>query len=137
MLKIITYLTVLISLQLFGCATTQQGMDKINYFIGQNADLFFQNYGTPYSRYNFENGDRVYRWSSEKISFQMPTTTTVTGSISPTGDFTGRADTFLGNTAVLECVVDVYTNSDNKIIRFRAVRDTIGKWVTSRCAEVF
>ena len=114
MLKNITYITVLLSLQLSGCATTQQGMDKLNYFIGQNADVFFQNYGTPYSRYNFENGDRVYRWSSEKISFQMSTTT-----------------------AVLECVVDVYTNGDNKIIRFRAVRDTIGKWVTSRCAEVF
>jgi len=36
-----------------------------------------------------------------------------------------------------ECIVDVLTTEDNLITEVKIIKDTIGRWYTSRCGELF
>jgi hypothetical protein len=126
-----------LSVGLSACATTEQGMRKLDRYIGQNADFFFKSYGMPAASYQFQDQSRVYRWSSGAINFQMPAVTTVNGSTGPAGIFQATATTSGGGDFGVECIVDIHTDQNNVVQSIRPIKDTLGLWVTSRCAEVF
>lgn len=119
-----------------GCSTTSDAMNKVSKYYDQSVDVFFRANGMPQQAYQFENGERMYRWSSAVRSIQMPATTTITGSVGPHGQIFGNAQTTGGYTANLQCVIDIVANKDNKIISIVPVVDTWGSWETSRCNEV-
>ncbi len=137
MLRTTKFLVFGAVIALSGCATTAEGMRKLDFYIGKNADHFFKNYGMPVASYQFQDQSRVYRWSSGTLNYQMPAFTTINGSTSPTGNFQASATTTGGGSFDVECVVDVHTDQNNLIQFIRPVKDTLGRWVTSRCAEVF
>lgn len=125
-----------ILINLVGCSTTQDGLRRINPYVGHHVDGFFTHFGMPSAVYEFSDKRRVYRWSSGQRAVYMPSVTSVSGSVGPTGLITGHAETFGGFTAKLECVIDLTTDSQGIVQQIRAVKDTWGAWETSRCAEV-
>jgi hypothetical protein len=130
-------LSSLLILLLTGCATTQQGLDKVSIYLGDDVDLFFAKFGMPVARYDFQNNTKVFRWSSGVINYQMPVHTSHSGTVSPMGTYSGSSTSYGGQNISVECVVDFTVNEKNKITNIRIVRDTWGRWVTSRCAEIF
>lgn len=129
-------LVVLASIACVGCSTTQDGLRRLNPYIGKHADIFFTHFGMPSAAYEFSDKRRVYRWSSGAQAVHMPSVTSYTGSVGPTGLVSGSAFTTGGFAVSMECVLDITTTSSGQIESIRAVRDTWGAWETSRCAEV-
>ncbi len=126
-----------VSLLLYGCTTTQGAMQRAaSSFGGENIDAFVLTHGIPYRKYQLNNGDYVYVWNSGVISYKMPATTTITGTVTPYS-YTGTATTYGGGSIDVFCEVQIHTKSDGTIMSIKAVRDTIGKWTTSRCSEIF
>lgn len=125
------------SLIFVSCTTTNQVQNNLLVsFDGNNADSFFLRFGMPTARFKLQNGFTLYRWSSGTTNFQMPAFTTFSGNIDGLGNYSGSSTTF-GNTSLrLECVIDITTNDKNIIRSIRIVRDTMGLWAVSRCAEV-
>jgi hypothetical protein len=121
-----------------GCTTTQQAMVRANNrYVGKNFDEFVLERGIPTSKYQLNNGDYVYVWNSGIISYNMPATTTMNGTVSPYGSYYGTATTTGGGTLNVFCEVRIHTKSDGTIISIEPVRDTIGNWEMSRCSECF
>jgi len=126
-----------------GC-TTQATMNSLNTkYKGKHVDRFIINNGVPYKKYHLSSGGYVYKWSSSKRSFSMPTTTSYNGSGSVYGsgnavygNYSGSAVTYGGGSISLGCVLQIYTNNRSIIISIVALDDTIGIWKVSRCAEV-
>lgn len=132
-----TFFVFFITIVFSACATTEQGMKKLDSYIGKNADDFFKNYGIPMANYQFQDESRVYRWSSGLINYQMPTTTIINSTRGPIGNSRTTATTTGGGIAEIECIVEIYTDQHNTIQYIKPIKDTTGTWVTSRCAEVF
>lgn len=130
-------LSGLLILLFSGCATTQQGLDKVSVYLGDDVDLFFAKFGMPIARYDFKNNTKVFRWSSGVINYQMPVHTSHSGTVNSIGNYSGYSTSYGGQNIAVECVVDFTVNESNKITNIRIVRDTWGRWVTSRCAEIF
>jgi len=121
-----------------GCTTTEEAMVRANNrYIGKNFDEFVLEHGIPRSKFQLNNGDYIYVWNSAVVSFQMPTTTTVSGTVSPYGSYYGSGITTGGGTLDVFCEVQIHTTSEGKIISIKPVQDTIGIWTTSRCSECF
>jgi hypothetical protein len=120
-----------------GCASTQEAANSLRHnFEGKNIDVFVLRYGAPYQRHQLNSGDLMYTWSSEIRSYGLPTTTTIQGSTSPYG-YSGTATTFGGGMINVFCEVQIVTTKDCTVKSISPFRDTIGRWTTSRCAEVF
>jgi len=121
---------------LSGCTTTSQVQDNLISYVGMNSDSFFMRYGMPAARFQFQNKNVVYRWSSGVTNMQMPAFTSQSGNINSMGTFSGGGSTFGGGNAQFECIIDITVNEQNIINSLRIVKDTIGLWAISRCAEV-
>jgi len=127
----------LLILLLSGCTTTNQAMLRVNNsFAGKNIDEFVLQHGVPYKKHQLNSGDFIYVWNSGVISYQMPATTNLSGTVSPYG-YTGTATTYGGGALNVFCEVQIHTAQDGMIRSIQAVRDTIGKWTLSRCSELF
>jgi hypothetical protein len=131
-------------ISIFTACTTQATMNSLNgEYKGKHIDKFIINNGVPYKKYRLNSGGYVYKWSSSVKSFSMPTTTTYNGNASAYGygnsaygSYSGNAVTYGGGSISLGCVLQLYTNSREKIISITALDDTVGIWKASRCAEV-
>lgn len=122
---------------LAGCATTQQATDALQKgFVGRDLDAFVLRYGAPLQRHQLNSGGSIYVWSSEVQSYDLPSTTTIQGTTSPYG-FSGSAVTTGGGVVNVFCEVQIVTAPNGTITSIAPTRDTIGRWTTSRCAEVF
>lgn len=133
-MKKLFYIAALVSL-LQGCSTTNDAMARMSFYFDRSVDDFFRANGMPTQAYKFENGDRVYRWTSAARGVHMPAFTTFSGNVDSFGQVYGSAQTVGGYTAHLSCVIDIHTNGQNKITRIVPVVDTWGAWETSRCNE--
>ena len=120
-----------------GCASTQDAATSLNTrFAGKNIDEFVLRYGAPFQRHDLNSGDAMYTWSSGVTSYQMPTTTSVQGTRTATS-FQGTATTTGGGTLSTFCEVQIVTTPDGLIKSIYPLRDTVGNWALSRCAEIF
>ena len=134
-MKIIT--SILMILLVYGCTTTNQSMIRANNsFVGKNIDEFVLKHGIPYRKHQLNSGDFIYVWNSGIISYSMPATTSVTGTRTPYG-YSATATTHGGGEIKVFCEVQILTTPEGKIISIKPIRDTIGRWTTSRCSEIF
>ncbi len=124
------------SLIFVSCTTTNQVQNNLISYIGTNTDSFFMRYGMPAARFKLQNSMIMYRWSSGVTNFQMPAFTTSSGNIDGLGNYSGSSTTFGNSPIRLECVIDITAYENNNIQSIRIVRDTIGLWAISRCAEI-
>lgn len=133
--RILIILTIVLSLA--GCASTQEAANSLrSNFAEKNIDAFVLRYGAPFQRHQLNSGDLLYTWSSELRTYSLPATTTVQGTASPYG-FSATTTTTDGGTISVFCEVQIITTHDGTIKSISPFRDTIGKWTTSRCAEIF
>ena len=129
---------ILILLLFMGCTTTEQAMQRVNSrFVGRNIDEFVLKHGIPYAKHQLNNGDFIYAWSSGIISYYMPTTTTMSGHVSPYSYYSGSAMTTGGGSIDVCCEVQIHTAADGTILSIKPLIDTLGRWTTSRCSEIF
>jgi hypothetical protein len=136
MIEIIVIVIVLAILS--GCTTTAQGINRANSrFVGRNMDDFVKEYGMPIREFKLNDGSKVYRWSSEVLTYGLPSSTTFQATQSDSGLISGTSQTYGGGSINVFCEVDIFTTSDGTITAIKPVRDTLGKWTTSRCAEIF
>lgn len=119
-----------------GCTTTNQVQSNLYSYIGSNSDTFFLRFGMPMSRFKLQSGFTLYRWSSGATNFQMPAFTTSSGNIDGLGNYSGSSTTFGNSPIRLECVIDITADDKNIISNIRIVKDTMGLWAVSRCAEM-
>jgi len=125
------------ALLLAACTTTQMAQDYLNHsYVGKNMDEFVMKYGPPYGKYQMNNGDVLYSWSSEVKNYGLPATTTITGT-SVNGVYNGTAVTSGGGSVSVFCKVQLQVGADGVIKSLKPTADTIGKWTTSRCGEFF
>ena len=130
-------LALVILAAIAGCASTQDAANLLNTrFAGKNIDEFVLRYGAPFQRHDLNSGDVMYTWSSGVTSYQMPATTSVQGTRTAAGYY-GTATTTGGGTLNTFCDVQIVTAPGGLIKSIYPVRDTIGNWALSRCAEVF
>ena len=121
-----------------GCVSTQKVANRIYAeYNGQNFDSFVRERGLPHSRYQLSDGGNVYVWNSGVITYRMPSTTTVSGTVDSSGYYAGCGVTTGGGNLNVFCEVQIETDRNNIIRAVTITRDTIGKWTTSRCGEVF
>lgn len=121
-----------------GCTTTEQAANFLQrQYAGQNLDAFVLKHGAPYKKHQLNSGDVMYAWSSEIRTYAMPTMTTFQGTAAPGGAVTGSAFTTGGGGASVFCEVTIVTRPDGTIKAIDPSYDTIGRWTTSRCAEIF
>ena len=120
-----------------GCSTTQQaGVALQTAWIGRNADDFFKRYGPPASDFALGDGGKIYEWIGGRAAVAIPgeasTTTTFVGNTAFSNtQFTGGGNIYLG------CKVRITTKPDRTITAIVPSGDSLGKWQTSRCAELF
>lgn len=130
------FIVLFSSLIFVSCTTTNQVQNNLISYIGTNTDSFFMRYGMPAARFKLQNSMIMYRWSSGITNFQMPAFTTSSGNIDGLGNYSGSSTTFGNSPIRLECVIDITAYENNNIQSIRIVRDTIGLWAISRCAEI-
>jgi len=125
------------SLLLAACATTQSTADRISAkYGGQHIDQFFFVYGPPVQRYTMSNGDTFYTWhSAGTITVHIPASYDYQGSVGPGEQVYGTATQTGGGTLEAYCEVRFLTAPDGTIKRVE-MRDSLGLWQDSRCAEV-
>ena len=135
MKKIVPIIIIFI---LLGCTSTELAMQRANArFLGRNIDEFVLEHGIPYAKHQLNNGDYIYVWNSGVISYDMPKTTTVTGYVDPLGFYSGSATTRGGGSVDVCCEVQIHTTAEGKVLSVKPIRDTWGRWTTSRCSEIF
>jgi hypothetical protein len=120
---------------LAACSTTQQAMQIASAYYGLPVDGFFRMYGMPVDAYEFDDGSRVYRWSSGRQSVYMPAITSYSGSVNSFGMVSGTSSTVGGVSLESECLLDLYTDKDKKIVEIKPLRD-VGGIFLSICYKV-
>ena len=136
MTRVICLLPLLLVIS--GCGSTQEAMMRANNrYVGKNIDEFVLERGIPQSKYQLNNGNFVYVWNSGVTSFQMPSTTTVSGRVDSFGNYYGSGTTSGGDTINVFCEIQILTTGEGKIISITPLRDTWGIWTLSRCSECF
>ncbi len=129
---------VIVLMIMAGCTTTKQAMTRANEkFAGKNIDEFVLTHGPPYAKHSLNSGDYVYIWRSEIRTYGMPSVTNMSGSTYPGGSFSASGYTVGGGTASVYCEIQIVTDADGNIKSIQPRIDTLGRWTTSRCAEVF
>lgn len=120
-----------------GCTTTQMAQNYLDSnYVGKNMDEFVLKYGPPFGKFQLNNGDVLYSWSSEVKNYAMPATTTVSGT-NMNGYVNATATTWGGGSVSVYCKVNLVVGPDGVIKSLKPTADTIGKWTTSRCGEFF
>lgn len=133
-----TILSLCVAMAFCGCSTTQQATTRLTAdYVGKSLDSFVLDHGIPHSKYQLDDGGFVYVWSSGVIVVQMPTTTTVSGTVSPYGTYSSHATTSGGGQIEVFCEIQIQTDPNNIIRSLKPIKDTIGNWELSRCAEIF
>jgi hypothetical protein len=120
-----------------GCNTTQQAeLAMQTRWKGQKADEFFIAHGLPQSEFTLSDGRKMFSWKSGTITYGLPgsaqSRTTVLGGMALTNTtYTpgGSVDVF--------CSAQIIVGRSGLIEEIRPHEDTIGRWNTSRCAELF
>ena len=120
------------------CSTTEDARQALQTrWIGHSADEFVTDNGFPQGQYYLQNGDTLLAWGDQR-SVRMPQSSTTSGYISPsTGYFTTNTLTSGGYNIEVSCELQLTVSKDGTIKAIRIMRDTIGLWETSRCAEIF
>ena len=138
MRKTMSTVLILLIFLLSGCTTTQQAMKRVSdAFAGKNIDDFVLAYSIPYKKHQLNNGEYVYAWSSGVITYDMPETTSMSGSVDTFGNYSGSAMTTGGGSLEVCCEVQIHTTAEGEILSIKPLRDTWGNWTTSRCSEIF
>ncbi len=106
-------------------------------YSGQHLDKFVMDHGAPYSAYKMDNGSTIYQWSSGIDSVSIPQTVSHSGYVSPYGTISGTSTVHGGGSMRLECALKIVTDKRKVISQINIVKDTIGRWETSRCHEIF
>lgn len=129
---------IFITFFLLGCTSTEQAMRRANArFVGRSIDEFVLEHGIPYAKHQLNNGGYIYAWNSGVISYNMPETTIVTGQIDPLVFYSRSPTTTGGGSIDICCEVQIHTSAEGKILSIKPIRDTWGRWTTSRCSEIF
>ncbi len=127
-----------IALVVSGCVTTTEQADSVlqSSWIGRNADQFFSQHGLPAGHYTTSTGGRIYEWSDQRSS-TLPgyAQTTVTPTYG--GLFVTQTNYTPASTVTIACKVSIEADNKNVIRAIRATRDTLGRWQSSRCYEIF
>jgi hypothetical protein len=130
-------LILLATIAISACSTTEDAHQALqSKWVGRTADDFVSAYGLPQGQYQMQNGDHLLAWGTQ-TSVHMPSQTTVNGFVAPSGQFIGTAHTTGGNDIGVSCDLQMTVSPQGRIKSFRIMRDTIGLWETSRCAEIF
>lgn len=107
------------------CSTTEQALKSMSgKWIGQRSDQFVLQYGSPTGDSVLTNGDHILRWGlSSKARI-------------PGGPAHSRIPSE-GVAMMLECNFEMVVAGNGVIKSIRILRDTTGRWQTSRCNEIF
>ena len=133
-----TIILLCVSIILSGCSTTQQATTRLTTdYAGKSLDAFVIDHGIPHTKYQLDDGGFIYVWNSGVIVYNMPTTTTMSGTVSPYATYSGHATTSGGGQINVYCEIQIQTDPNNIIRSLRPIKDTIGNWELSRCAEIF
>ncbi len=114
--------------------TTTERFNRI--YVGQNTDKFFLDNGPPISKFQLNNGDTIYRWSSRAHSVPLPAVTTTSGQVDPNGSFYATSQTEGGGFLHVQCVLQVVASPASVIKDVSIEADSLGLWHFSRCAEL-
>ena len=121
-----------------GCASTEEAMICARaMYVGQHIDKFILERGIPQEKHTLSNGDVVYWWTSDVEIVEMPETSHMSGHLDESGWYHGTATTTGGSKIRLFCKIRIITEKDGTVRDINAVRDTMGKWKSSRAAEIF
>ncbi len=134
------YHYIVTALLLSGCvapvppATPYQVNDDLNRaFSGDPVNRFFYKFGQPAGEFESGDGHHIYRWTSVRGRFSDAPISTWQA---PTGTYR-LVDTYSGKVETEYCEVRVYTDSQGFIDHFEVAVDSIGRWSSSRCSEIF
>jgi len=128
---------ILATLTLAACTTTQQAHDALQTrWLGRSADAFFVQYGPPASSFPLADGRLVYEWTGGRRNYALGgsafTTAHAVGSTAyATTSYSG------GGTLAVGCSVRIVADGERTIQAIAPTVDTVGRFTTSRCAEVF
>lgn len=114
------------------CVSTQSVVDRFGQkWVGKDFDEFVLRYGTPYRKFELNSGDIAYAWNSGTSSIAMPAaaTTNIYGN-------TAYTQVSGGGNINMSCEMQLVTDRAGVIKQVRILKDTIGRWATSRCHEV-
>lgn len=114
------------------CVSTQAVIDRFGQkWVGRNFDEFVMSYGAPYRRFELNSGGTAYVWNSGISSIAIPATAT-------TNVYGNTAYTQVsgGGNINMFCEMQLVTDRSETIRQITILKDTIGRWVTSRCHEV-
>jgi hypothetical protein len=105
-------------------------------FDGESANEFFFQYGFPTETFEYSDGNTVYKWTSS-CSRREPSAVSVHRFTSPQGTYEIVADNVGGKPQAQYCEMRIYADSENTIQGFAVMVDTMGKFGSSRCSEIF
>ena len=121
-----------------GCTTTKSAIDYIGVnYVGNNIDKFIIDHGIPSKQYELNNGNIIYEWVSNIRSYGLSNTTTQNGHMTTSGNFTSTSISSGGGSLDVYCKLEFHTDPNGIILSAKSITDTIGRWTTSRCAEIF
>ena len=92
--------------------------------------------GPPQDEYRLGSGGKLYSWTGGSKSYNMPSTTNV--NVRPTygGGLQGTATTYPGGDLTIGCTLQISADAAGIVRGITVMKDTIGAWNLSRCAEV-
>jgi hypothetical protein len=112
-----------------------QAMARVNSeFAGRNVGEFFVDYGSGAGESSLPDGGHFYQWVSlESASVSRPASAVTY----PGGHYAAIADNSNGEFVSGYCKVGITTDTGDKIVKITLLNDSIGKYGSSRCAEIF
>ena len=125
---------------LAGCthlpASVPQIVDSLErHYNNRPVNEFFFDYGQPTGEFDFDDGMRIYRWTSLQLH---PGEQVAPARIyrSDSASYT-IVDNYRSVTERQYCELRIYTDADDVIQKFSVAVDSMGKWSASRCSEIF
>jgi hypothetical protein len=124
---------------LFTACTPAQSPQNLVYFLdkgftGHPVNQFFYQYGFPSGEFTSTGDSKYYRWTSIQPAGKPGTLHSTYQNANGSYDLMDNP-----HTGVMRqyCELRIYTDSNDVIRNFAIVVDSIGKWTTSRCSEIF
>jgi hypothetical protein len=130
---------ILAATSLAGCNSgnsssyTEYGLN--HQFTDHPVNEFFHIYGFPIGRFEKTTGNIVYQWASAQQDAFPPQAHPVT-YYSEKGNYQ-IVDNYQNGTQRQYCALRIYTDRQETIRRIEIAVDSIGKWSSSRCSELF
>lgn len=132
-MRIVSFL--IIGLMVTACtpalSPAQNSADLNRRFAGRTAQEFFSIYGLPAGGFDLNGNENIYRWTSAS-----PSVVTSHRYYSKDGMYEA-ADNYNHFTQAHYCEVRVVTDKADIIEKFDVAVDSMGKWSSSRCSEIF